>query len=111
MAKIQSHLDVKVHMKPKHSLRSFLSHPKDQIQDADKSNVIYKIGCHDCDARYIGVTSRALKTRLSEHKEVDEKAYFSSSALAEHACHEAIATRLTGQTPAPLILNLLTTQD
>ena len=63
-------------MKPKHSLRSNLSHPKDQIPDADKSNVINKIGCHDCDASYVGETSRALKTRLSEHKNAVEKADF-----------------------------------
>lgn len=85
VARILSHLDVKVHMKPKHTLRSILSHAKDQIPEADKSNVIYKIGGRDRDASYVGKTSSALKTRLSEHKKAVEKADFSSSALAEHA--------------------------
>ena len=76
VARILSHLDVKVHMKPKHTLRSILSRPKDQIPNADKLNVIYQTGCHDCDASYVGETSRTLKTHLSEHKKGVEKADF-----------------------------------
>ena len=72
-------------MKPKHTLRSILSRPKDHVLDADKSNVTYKISCHDCDASCVGETSRALRTRLSEHSKAVEKTKFSSSALAEHA--------------------------
>ena len=86
VARRLSHLDVKVHMKPKHTLRSILSHQKIKFRmQADKFNVKYKIGYCDCDASNVGETSRALKTHLSEHKKTVEKADFSSSALAEHA--------------------------
>ena len=67
VARILSHLDVKVHMKPKYTLMSILSRPNNEILDADKSKVIYKISCRDCDASYVSETSRALKTHLSKH--------------------------------------------
>ena len=35
VARILSHLDAKVHMKPKHILRRILSRPKEQIPGAD----------------------------------------------------------------------------
>ena len=54
-------------MKPFRTLRKILSHPKDCIPDDDKSNVMYKINCRDCDASYVGETGRALKTHVSEH--------------------------------------------
>ena len=38
----------------------------DKIDKLDKSGV-YKLTCHDCDAFYIGQTSRSFKTRYSEH--------------------------------------------
>ena len=43
--------------------------------DDDRSSVVYKINCHDCDASYVGETERALKTRMSEHRR----------AIAQHA--------------------------
>ena len=85
VARILSHLDVKVDMKPKHTLRSILSLPKDQIPDAHKSNVLYKIGCRDCDASYVSETSNALETCLSKYKKALEETDVSSFALVEHA--------------------------
>ena len=32
------------------TLRRILSHPKDHVPYDDKSNVVYKISCRDCDA-------------------------------------------------------------
>ena len=62
-----------------------LSHPKDRIPDDDKSSVVYKINCCDCDASYVGETGRALKTHVSEHRRAMEKRDFSASALVQHA--------------------------
>ena len=67
VTRILSDINFKVHMKPFRTLRRILSHPKDCISDDDKSSVVYKINCCDCDASYVGETGRALKTRMSEH--------------------------------------------
>ena len=85
VARILSDINVQVHMKPFRTLRKILSHPKDRIPDDNKSNVVYKINCLDCDASYVGETGRALKTRISEHRRAVEKMNFSGSALAQHA--------------------------
>ena len=72
-------------MKPFRTLRRILSHPKDCIPDDDKSSVVYKINCRDCDARYVGETGRALKTCMSKHRRAVKKMDFSASAQAQHA--------------------------
>ena len=62
--------------------------PKYCIPDGDKSNIVYKINCHDCEASYVGEMGRALKTHVSEHRRAVEKRDFSASALAwEHDHH------------------------
>jgi hypothetical protein len=45
-----------------------LVHPKDPIDSGDQTDCIYEIRCGDCDATYIGETSRQLKVRIAEHK-------------------------------------------
>ena len=82
VTRILSDINVQVHMKP---FRKILSHPKDHIPDDDKSSVVYKINCRDCDASYVSEMGRALKTRVSEHRRAMEKMDFSASALAQHA--------------------------
>ena len=81
VARILSDINVQVHMKPFKTLRRILFHLKDHISDDDKSSVVYKINCRDCDASYVG---RALKTHMSEHCRAVEKMKFSASALAQH---------------------------
>ena len=85
VTRISANIDVKVYMRPTSMIRSILSHPKDRVPDDEKSDVIYKISCGDCDASYVGQTGRALKTRLTEHQKAVRNADFSSSALAQHA--------------------------
>ena len=70
-----------LHMKPFRTLRRILSHPKDRIPDDDKSSVVYKINCCDCDASYVVETGRALETHVSEHCRAMKKMDFSASAL------------------------------
>ena len=33
----------------------------------ERTNVVYRICCKDCEAFYIGETKRSLKTRIKEH--------------------------------------------
>ena len=85
LTRILSDIIVQVHMKPFRTLRRILSHPKNRIPDDDKSSIVYKINCHDCDASYVGEMGRALKTCVSEHCRAMGKRDFSASALAQHA--------------------------
>ena len=64
VTKILSDINVQVHIKPFRTLRRILSHPKDRIPDDDKSTIVYKINCRDCNASYVGETVRALRTRV-----------------------------------------------
>ena len=82
VTRILSNIDVQVHMKPFRTVRRILSHPKNRIPDGDKSNIVYKISCCDCDASYVGETGRALKTRVSEHCRAVKKRDFSTSVLS-----------------------------
>jgi len=45
-------------------LSRFIRVHKDIDHTTFKNNVIYKIGCNDCDATYVGQTKRQLKTRI-----------------------------------------------
>ena len=58
VTRILSDINVQVHMKPFRILGRILTHPKDRIPDDDKSSVVYKINCRDCDASYVGETGR-----------------------------------------------------
>lgn len=49
-------------------LKKFIRAHKDNIPKKCKNNVVYKLNCSDCDASYVGQTSRMLKTRISEHR-------------------------------------------
>ena len=86
-------------MRPHMTLRKFLVHPKDKRHLKDKSGVVYRIPCKNCDQAYIGETARNLGYRLVEHekdvKSKDQKRFtrserktseseFNKSALTDH---------------------------
>jgi len=48
-------------------LNRFIKVQKNVLLQSSQSNVIYKIDCKDCDASYVGQTSRCLKTRINEY--------------------------------------------
>jgi predicted GIY-YIG superfamily endonuclease len=53
---------------------------KDNIKNSeDRSLVVYKLSCKDCDAKYIGKTMRILTHRIKEHKKQE------TSACLRHA--------------------------
>ena len=51
-----------------YTLESQLIKLKDKIPIKEKTDIVYKIHCNDCDGKYIGKTCRNLTTRLSEHQ-------------------------------------------
>ena len=47
-------------------------------------NPIYKIDCKDCDASYVGQTSRCLKTRISKHRNHINRNTIQYSVITQH---------------------------
>ena len=60
-------------VKPYHTLRSYLVHPNDQIEDKQKSGVVYRILCSNCDAKTIGETERQFGVWLEKYCKEAEK--------------------------------------
>lgn len=71
-------------MKPNQSLMQKLVHPKDIIQDMDRSNIVYCVLCANCHAAYVEETERSLSKRMDEHWRAVERAKVEVSALAEY---------------------------
>ena len=53
---------------------------KTVIPVLNKSNVIYRINCKDCQKFYIGLTTRRLHKRIGEDKKSKQSAIYSHSA-------------------------------
>lgn len=51
-----------------HTTEKLFSKLKDKVQDGEKTNVIYKINCMDCEGVYIGQTKQHLYKRIGQHK-------------------------------------------
>ena len=60
---------VKVSHKPQQTINSLFPRPK-ELDDSDrqKSGIVYKISCTQCDFVYYGQTERSAKMRIVEHK-------------------------------------------
>jgi len=54
--------------RPRSTLRQRLVKPKDIIKKENKCEVIYQIGCKNCEKVYVGETGRKLKIRIGEHR-------------------------------------------
>jgi hypothetical protein len=54
------------------------------IDSLESHDLVYNIGCNDCDANYSGNTKRKLETRVKEHKSALYKPYVHSK-IAEHS--------------------------
>lgn len=46
----------------------FVTHKKDSISKMQNINVVYQLSCKQCDAVYLGQTSRKLEQRVKEHQ-------------------------------------------
>lgn len=65
-------------------LSRFIKVQKDVLPNNLKKNVVYKIMCKDCDASYVGQTSRRLKTRVIEHCNDIRRNANNHSVITEH---------------------------
>ena len=73
-SRIFKNYGVKMSHKPTKSLKNQLCHLKDKRKNQEKSGVIYKLCCNNCDAVYVGETGRQVQDRMQEHmKDVENK--------------------------------------
>ena len=79
--RILSQHNIKTVFKPNLSIKDQLT--KVKKTDEGKDNLIYKVGCSDCDRFYIGESMKKLSTRINEHKR-DTKSVNFSSSISEH---------------------------
>ena len=69
--------------KPITTLRQLLTKVKDKDEPNRRQGAVYKIKCCDCQATYIGETSRNLNVRLIEHKRATRNGDINNH-IAEH---------------------------
>ena len=63
---------------------------KDPIPKFLKSFVVYKFVCPDCNACYIGETTRHSSTRIKEHLETDKKSHIFAHLVNNETCKALI---------------------
>ena len=51
------------------------------MDTSDKLGVVYQIKCKECDASYIGHTSKNLRDRVKQHKSATDKGKTMDSAI------------------------------
>ena len=67
-ARILKKHNLDVAHKPVNKLKTLFNKHKDRPKPLDKTNVIYKIPCQDCEQVYIGETSKTANTHITQHK-------------------------------------------
>ena len=78
---------VKVAYKPQLTINSLFPRPKERDDsDRQKSGIVYKINCTQCNFVYYGQTERSLKTRIAEHKKA-VAGFDQNSKVASHVNH------------------------
>ncbi len=84
MQRIARDCDVQCIFKPGRKLAGEFSStiPIDPMQ---RSGVIYKVDCDDCEKSYVGETGRRLCKRIAEHKAAERDGLIKKSCLAQHS--------------------------
>ena len=49
-------------------MHKFICKPKDRVVIEDENNIVYEIGCNNCEAVCFGESKWSLKSRSEEHK-------------------------------------------
>ncbi|KYN22113.1 hypothetical protein ALC57_05496, partial [Trachymyrmex cornetzi] len=81
---IIKNLDVKLSFFSLNKMDGIIKAQKDVLPHESRKNVVYKINCKDCNASYVGQTSRKLKTRINEHKNDINRKNGNMSVISEH---------------------------
>ena len=70
--------------KPMNTMNKFIKTGKDSLSKHEKSGLVYKINCKNCESSYVGQTKRKLKTRIKEHKAHVRKPSSEISVVSRH---------------------------
>jgi len=65
-------------------LSKFIKVHKDVLPSSSRTNVVYRIGCLDCEASYVGQTKRTLNTRVGEHRNHVRRNSTQNSVITDH---------------------------
>jgi len=65
-------------------MNKYIKVQKDVTDLLQKNNIVYKIGCMNCEATYTGQTKRQLKTRIREHFNNIKSDNTKHSVISEH---------------------------
>jgi len=76
-------LDTRLSFYNLNKLGEIIKAHKDILPKLSNKNVVYKLCCKNCDAFYVGQTSRQLKTRISEHHNYINKNITTQSVITE----------------------------
>ena len=83
--RVLNSVGVKVALKRFLTIGGYLPSLKDPILTSEKSCLIYKIPCNDCEFSYIGQTKRDLKARILEQQRAIRNQQPEKLALCEHS--------------------------
>ena len=83
IARIPQPYNIRVSHKLISTLRQLLTKVKDKDEPNCRRRAVYKIKCWDCQATYIGETSKTLNVRLAEHKRATRNGDINNH-IAEH---------------------------
>ena len=68
ISRIFRNYDVNIAHQPAKKLKDELCRLKDRRRVGERAGVVYKLGCGDCNACYVGETGRQVDDRMSEHQ-------------------------------------------
>ena len=70
--KFYPQIELRVIFENDYSVGSFFRY-KDLVPDSVRSNIVYQYKCAQCDATYIGETTRHFSTRVAEHRGISSR--------------------------------------
>ena len=66
------------------TLHKFLCKPKERVDTENKNNIVYEIGCSNCQAVYFGESKQSLKSCSDEHKRFVRNCDCDKNEIAKH---------------------------
>jgi hypothetical protein len=77
-------VDFKVAFQTQRTIGSLFPFKDNIKRTEDKSHVVYKLKCKDCEASYIGKTQRILSIRIDEHEKRTDSACYQHAEVLNH---------------------------